>query len=364
MEDNKLEIYIFGGLELRYKDKVIGANVSKGRSRKMWTMLEYILLNSDRKVPQEELIEILWPDMRASNPANSLKVLVFKLRNEIDALGFMPGKDVIPCISGAYCFNDNVPYSIDIDDFERCIETANNPATPDDDKLDNLLKAIKIFRGNALTESQKEPWAASVQTHYMTMYKNAVEKAQKLLTERERYQEIVDICKQALLIQPYTEDYYYYAIRAYAALEDYSAASEMYEHVKKVMQKEYEVAPDENFEDAYKVLMKNKPKKNLSVDEFTEIFEEHNNYLESFIVEFGEFKQIYRLVARGLERAGHTAYLCIYTLGVEKGSKISPKQKQANIKVLEDALLFMGSNNNVGRFIGECVLSGGEGEER
>ena len=38
MEDNKLEIYIFGGLELRYKDKVIGANVSKGRSRKMWTM--------------------------------------------------------------------------------------------------------------------------------------------------------------------------------------------------------------------------------------------------------------------------------------------------------------------------------------
>jgi len=51
-------------------------------------------------------------------------------------------------------------------------------------------------------------------------------------------------------------------------------------------------------------------------------------------------------------------------IGIQKsGMTISMPDPNIVIKS-GDVLWIMGSNNNVGRFIGECVLSGGEGEER
>ncbi len=64
------------------------------------------------------------------------------------------------------------------------------------------------------------------------MYLSAVRLCTELLNKKGNYQKIIEICRNALLIQPYTEDYYYHMIRAYASLENYSAASDLYARVK------------------------------------------------------------------------------------------------------------------------------------
>lgn len=340
MSEEKLEIRILGGLELRYKDKVVGVNVSRGKSKKMWTMFEYILLNHERKVSQEELIEILWPEMDVADPANSLKVLVFKLRKEIDSLEFIPGKEVILSISGSYSINEGMPYTLDLWEFEKYRKLSENPKLEDGEILVLLLHALSCYKGNVLNNVHKEPWAATVQTHYYELYRQVVNRAQRLLEERNDYVKIVEICKDALLIEPYTEEYYYHIIKAYAAMENYSAASQMYRRVKEVMQKEYGTTPDNKFEGAYKELMKERPKKNMSVEDLTSDFVEETNYIATFFVEYGEFRQIYRLVARRLERFGARAFLCLYTLGAQKGIDVSSKEKNMHLKILGEALAF------------------------
>lgn len=314
----KFEIKVLGGLEIRYGEKVIGVNESKTKSNKMWVLFEYILLNRSRKLSQDELIEMLWPDMEVSNPANSLKGLIFKLRKEIDSLGFLPGKQVILSVSGSYAFNDDMPYTVDVYEFEKYLELAQEQGLSDDKKLDYLLQAVECYKGNLHHDARRDPWAASIQTHYGDMYLSVVRSCTDLLSKEGNHQKIVEICRNALLIQPYTEDYYYYMIRAYTALENYSAASDMYLRVKELMQQEYGTVPDTKFEQAYKELMKQRPKKNLSAEELTEGFTEIRNYMATFYVEYGEFKQIYRLTARRLERIQKDAFLCVYTLGARR----------------------------------------------
>lgn len=339
-ENEKFEIKVLGGLEIRYKDKVIGVNESKTKSNKMWALFEYVLLNRSRKLSQEELIEMLWPDMEVSNPANSLKGLIFKLRKEIDSLGFLPGKQVILSVSGSYAFNTEMPYTVDVYEFEKYLVRSQGVSLGDDERLHYLLQAVDCYKGNIHHDTRKEPWAASIQTHYGDMYLSAVRSCTELLNKTGDYQKVIDICRNALLIQPYTEEYYYHMIRAYAALENYSAASDLYSRVKDLMQQEYGTTPDTKFESAYKELMKQRPKKNQTIEKLTEDFVEARNYMATFYVEYGEFKQIYRLTARRLERIQKDAFLCLYTLGAQKGVSVDQKEKVKHFHILGEALAF------------------------
>lgn len=339
-DSEKFEIKVLGGLEIRYKDKVIGINESKTKSNKIWALFEYILLNRNRKLSQDELIEMLWPDMEVTNPANSLKGLIFKLRKEIDALGFVPGKQVILSLSGSYGFNCDLPYTVDVYEFEKRLELSEQPSLSEEQRLEYLLSALDCYKGNVYHDARKEPWAISVQTHYCDMYQSAVRSCAEILNQRADHQKVIDICRSALLIQPYSEEYYYHMIRAYAVMENYSAASEMYQRVKDLMHKEYGTTPDTKFEKAYKELMKQRPKRNLSAEELIDDFMEDNNFMCSFYVEYGEFKQIYRLAARRLERIHKDAFMCLYTLGAQKGVQVDHKEKMKHLRLLGEALAF------------------------
>ena len=339
--DAKLEIKTLGGFSVSCGDKSIGTSKSKGNAKKMWMLFEYLLLNHDRTVSQEELIDVLWHDTEVTNPLNSLTVLVFKLRKEIDTLDFVPGKEVILNAHGTYSFNDDIAYEVDIMEFEKLIKASEKSGLSDDKKLDILLEALDYFKGNVLSMTQSSSWALALQTQYANMYRDAVEKTQNILTDRGDFQKIVEICSAALLRQPYEESYYYFLITAYAAMEEYESASAMYEKVKEMMQAEYGASPDIEFESAYKEIMKDRPNRNESPEDLTRALEEKIDYVSSMMVEFGEFKQIYRLTARRLGRYYDDARISVYSLGVRKGASVTKKEKEENMKILENALSFM-----------------------
>lgn len=338
--DDKLKIKTLGGFMVSYKDKAIGTSKSKGNAKKMWMLFEYLTLNHGRTVNQEELIDVLWPDADVTNPLNSLKVLVFKLRKEIDTLNFMPGKEVILNAHGSYSFNDTIPYEVDIIEFEKLVKKADDEKLSEDERLDILMKALDCFKGNILNLTQSSSWALAIQTQYGNMYRDTVEKVQAILTDREDYAKIVEICNEAILRQPYEESYYYYLITAYAAMENYDSAANMYNKVKEMMQDEYGATPGVEFESAYKEIMKDRPNRNVTPDELTGDLEERIDYVSSFFVEYGEFKQIYRLTARRLGRYYNDARISVYTLGIRKGSTLTKREKDDHMKILENALSF------------------------
>ena len=334
-----LEIQLLGGVTVRYGEKEIGMGTYHAKSGKMWTLFKYLVLNSGRIVPQDELIDRLWPEIDVSNPANSLKVLVFKLRRELDSLGGIPGKDLILTADGGYCLNTAAPYRLDIDTFDRYLERARD-CEGDEEKTELLLSAVACYKGNIYVEPKRGNWAMPIQTHYYERYETAVRTLAGLLMEKGEYQRVIDLCKNALLIQPYSEDFYYYIIRCYTFLENYSAASDMYKEAQKVMNNEFGTRLDARFESAYRDILKRKPKGYLSAEEIQRDLREKGASDAAFFVEYGEFRQIYRLMARRLDQAAESSYLCVYSLGAQKGTPVSKETRKSHVQLLGEALAF------------------------
>ena len=67
-------IYVDGEKNFQYE----------GRTRKLWNLLQYLLVNRNRPVPQAELFSIAHLDGKKGKPENSLKNLIYRLRGLLE----------------------------------------------------------------------------------------------------------------------------------------------------------------------------------------------------------------------------------------------------------------------------------------
>ena len=59
----------------------------KIHSKKLLTLLAFLLLNYNRMITAEELGELMWGNGGSSNPIGALKNLIYRLRNILKQLG-------------------------------------------------------------------------------------------------------------------------------------------------------------------------------------------------------------------------------------------------------------------------------------
>ena len=61
-----------------------------GRSRRLWILVVYLILNRERGVPAQELIDWLWPEATGINPVSTLQNNISRARNALEELGLEP----------------------------------------------------------------------------------------------------------------------------------------------------------------------------------------------------------------------------------------------------------------------------------
>ena len=96
-------IYVDGEKNFQYE----------GRTRKLWNLLQYLLVNRNRPVPQAELFSIAHLDGKKGKPENSLKNLIYRLRGLLEESD-LPKEDYILCRRGAYQWNLEISVTLDI----------------------------------------------------------------------------------------------------------------------------------------------------------------------------------------------------------------------------------------------------------
>lgn len=60
----------------------VQAEVSEqmNHSRKLWSILAFLLLNRDHPMNHEELTKALWEETKSKNPVNALKTQLYRVR--------------------------------------------------------------------------------------------------------------------------------------------------------------------------------------------------------------------------------------------------------------------------------------------
>ena len=307
------------GVETRLTD-------SLRRSKKLWLLIEYLVFHRDREVSQEELIDLLWPEGNLENPMGSLKLIVHRSRNELCHSGVVIDKQIIVSSRGAYAWGNSLETRVDVDEFEELCRQAGTGSN--EKRIDCLLRAIEIYRGDFLTKSAAEQWVMPLSTYYHTKYINLCLDTVALLREAGRQDEVIDVCQHAVAIDPYVETLHVALIRALADSGAQKAALDCYNRTTRMFLTQFGVTPSDEFTAVYRELMRTTNCAELDLSVIRARLAEGNPLPGALLCEYEFFKEIYRQRAREGSRTGQSVYLAIITVAAGRGGM--PGQKQLN----------------------------------
>ncbi len=157
-----LQIQFFGSFTIAYGEQKLSNDNS--RTKQLWLLLEYLLVNRQSDVSIERLESVLWPGEEIESPANALKNLVYRLRNLLGKVGRTPQEEYIISRSGNYAWNNDLPCVIDIEEFERYYRAGTEAGASEERQIACLSEAIELYRGDFLNALSYEEWVVPLCT--------------------------------------------------------------------------------------------------------------------------------------------------------------------------------------------------------
>ena len=258
MNGPTLQVQMLGQFTLRYGDRTISD--SDDRSRRVWSLLAYMLYNHGRSFAQEELIHLYWSNNeKSADPGNALKSIFHRIRTALDKLQPGLGRLLIRRKAGRYFWNNAMPLSLDIEDFEAHFHAA----------------------------------------------------------------EAVALCRRAIHIEPYQEDLYEHLMRGLLRTGDMKGAMSVYEEMSEQLFAHFGVMPSETLRTLYRQATRTVNDRTLTMDEVCSQLEEPAPHGGAMVCEYDFFKILYRAEARSIARNGHSANICLLSVSDKDGEMLA-----------------------------------------
>ena len=352
MNGPTLQVQMLGQFTLRYGDRTISD--SDDRSRRVWSLLAYMLYNHGRSFAQEELIHLYWSNgEKSADPGNALKSIFHRIRTALDKLQPGLGRLLIRRKAGRYFWNNAMPLSLDIEDFEAHFHAAE-AAGDDDVRLAEYQAALALYAGDPLPRMTDEIWTIPIVAYYHSLYTRAAAGAIELLEKQERTAEAVALCRRAIHIEPYQEDLYEHLMRGLLRTGDMKGAMSVYEEMSELLFAHFGVMPSETLRTLYRQATRTVNDRTLTMDEVCSQLEEPAPHGGAMVCEYDFFKILYRAEARSIARNGHSANICLLSVSGKDGEMLARRSLNPAMNNLQ---VLVQNNLRRGDVIARCSIS-------
>lgn len=352
MNGPTLQVQMLGQFTLRYGDRTISD--SDDRSRRVWSLLAYMLYNHGRSFAQEELIHLYWSNNeKSADPGNALKSIFHCIRTALDKLQPGLGRLLIRRKAGRYFWNNAMPLSLDIEDFEAHFHAAE-AAGDDDVRLAEYQAALALYAGDPLPRMTDEIWTIPIVAYYHSLYTRAAAGAIELLEKQERTAEAVALCRRAIHIEPYQEDLYEHLMRGLLRTGDMKGAMSVYEEMSEQLFAHFGVMPSETLRTLYRQATRTVNDRTLTMDEVCSQLEEPAPHGGAMVCEYDFFKILYRAEARSIARNGHSANICLLSVSGKDGEMLARRSLDPAMNNLQ---VLVQNNLRRGDVIARCSIS-------
>lgn len=334
--EDKVIIKTLGSCSIACRDKIISdEDIS---SKKFWTVLTYLVINRDRPIPQDELVSILYPGDESYNPGNALKTLIHRIRRSLDSLEYNDSRKLIINVRGAYKWNTDIPCDIDLESFENLCNMAFYTIMPDDDKIEYLLSALEVYKGDFLPMLRLEAWTTQIGSKYKSKFRSALDKAIELLEQKGDFETLVNICRSALKIEPYDERLYSCIIRGLVELGKNDEALKEYNLMSNLFYNQFGISPSNDLKKLYREIIRSVKIVETDLSIIQDELSESVNVTGAFFCEYEVFKDIYRLEVRASSRIGGSIHLGHLTLTAKPGTDPSIKSLNHYMDKLKECI--------------------------
>lgn len=314
--------------------KVVRASLA-GRPRRLWILIAYLLVNRERCIAPQELIDVLWPDDRGRNPLATLQNNVSRARALLQKMGLKNGRDLILFEDGAYKWNLRHTTLVDVDTFESYAKRFESEVLPED--IDSALEACRMYKGDFLAQAESESWCISLRTNYQTLYVRLVSLTVQALLDESRLQEAKELCLQALKIDPRAEDLNILFMRTLVFDDNPKLALEHYERLKRTYAMNEGTCLSAEIEQERAGAIEALYGRDMSEASIRAFLYDDTHHQGAFFCNNIMFKEIVQLQIRGMKRQKSEAQLVSISIVSEQ---LDLADLMSHMKKLERTLLF------------------------
>lgn len=314
MSKKTLHIQMLGAFKIRasYMTEPVEFSLT-GRSRRLWTLVAYLITNKNRGVPPQELIEVLWGDSSGADPLSRLQNNASRARSALGALGFKDAQNLIVCENGLYYWAPTYNLVVDLDILSNAAMKMSSGTADEDDQL-YAVDVLRMYEGDFLGNAILEPWAQNIAAYYHSLTSEFCLNVVDSLVELNRYEEIERVCIRAFDLAPDIEEISIQLMRAYVAQGTPQRALDHYARFKKLLRELYDIAPspaiEAEREDAIRAIHGTEVTEK-TVRDFLNASREHT---QAFFCSNTTFREIAQLTILATKRFGVEAQFALISI--------------------------------------------------
>lgn len=309
----------------------------EGKSRKLWNLLAYLIVNRGKKLSPTELPEILCSDDRIADPIKAVKNLVYRLRLLL-INSPMPKLGYIQQNGGIYTWNNKINVETDTDQIIALYKAAQNEEISQAEAIKKYMEAINLYKGEFLPRLSYEEWSFTLRVYYHRMYTYCIQELFDLLSREKNYKPMIEICERAISLDPYDEGIYIIYLKSLIGVNMEKQAFKAYEEITERLYNELGINPSEELKQIYRELLKTIKKIEMDLQNIKVDLSEHEFIDGTFCTDYEIFKGIYRFTARNVERNGSSVFVMLYTVSDLNEETLKPEVLTKNMLKLKAAI--------------------------
>ena len=302
------------------------------RSRRIWTLLAYLIIHRDRGIPPQELIDLLWPDGEAD--LITLQNNVSRARTALSTLGISDSQHLITCRDGLYRWSNHAETQVDADIFQT-LYTKATTCQDSAQAVEYALNAIEMYTGDFLPEAAMEPWCVHLNAYFRSIYLKLCRSAVDWLLELGRKEEAARICTQVVRLDPMVEEFSVLLMKIDTLLGDSRKALDHYTYIKDLYKQTFNVSVSPEMEAARAAAIRALYGKELGLEDVRSFLNQGGPITGAFHCDNVVFRGIVNLCLRETRRSGQPAQIAILSLG--PGEQL-PEEQSVDMKRLELAI--------------------------
>lgn len=290
------------------------------RSPMLSKLFMYLLIYREKVLTIDDISAAIWQEEEIDNPAGALKNLMYRLRKAL--AGQFGEQDYILTNRGSYRWNPEIEVIIDIEQFEKLVNTAKNENVYEL-AIGKYERAISLYQGTFMNKISDIHWIQTLSTYYNSMFLSVVKAVAELYIKMEQYEDLERLCNMALQFENADEQLYCYQIEARMRCGNISLALESYEKAREIMEKELGIRKTTVLNKVYEELLAmSKGQSAYNIKEVKEDISEENPE-GVFLCGYPIFKEIYHLEVRKSVRSTIPENLVLFTI---EGRREDPKE--------------------------------------
>lgn len=336
-----LKIKMFQTFELTYNDQTV--DISKTMGKQLVNLLQVLVYNHGHEATTNTLTETLWPD--SDDPKNVLKFSIFRLRKELKAMEPFKDIELIQTTKTGYRLNDELEIESDFRQFEEIWKSLEHVDDFQDQHMKTAKKLIELYKGHIYLTSNPSMWITNICEWYRSSFANCIVKMCNSLMRQNRYEEMLKIDYNAILVEPFYEGLHYYYMKGLIETKDYHKALTYYDSVNEAFYKELGTGLSSRFKELYDIVL-NEYENDFThdLDSIQKEIEANQKTTGGFFCTYDMFKYLYEILIKTAKRDNKRYFLFMIEF---HNKELSLDRQMTATKALKESMIASLRSNDI-----------------